>query len=241
MSPSQVSQSKNEQGIPKFTLLIVDDDPDILKLIKSRIDKEKFKVISTDDGESALAIILARRPDLVVLDINIPGKNGLDVCRELRADKKTQNLPIIMLSGRNDAVDRILGLEFGADDYVTKPFDTHELLLRINNILKRVYGSNLRSDNLTHGVLSVDFSKHEVKVKEQVVPLTLTEFKLLSCLLDNLGQVKSRDYLLERVWEQGEGVFSRTVDTHIQRLRNKLKEAGELIETVRGVGYRIHP
>ncbi len=233
--------SNTEKGIPKFTLLVVDDDPDILKLIKSRIDKEKFKVISTDDGESALAIILARRPDLVVLDINIPGKNGLDVCRELRADKKTQNIPIIMLSGRNDAVDRILGLEFGADDYVTKPFDTHELMLRISNILKRVYGSNLRSDNLTHGSLSVDFSKHEVKVNEQTIQLTLTEFKLLSCLLDNLGQVKSRDYLLERVWEQGEGVFSRTIDTHIQRLRNKLNEAGELIETVRGVGYRIHP
>lgn len=233
------SAEKTKKGFRRYTILVVDDDPDILKLVKANIDREKYKIISTDDGESAEAIILSRRPDLVILDINIPGKNGLEVCRSLRGDKATQNLPIIILSGRKEQVDRNLGLEFGADDYVTKPFNPQELLLRVNNVLKRVYGSQARNDTLTHGVLTVDFGKHEVRVGNKTIQLTLTEFKLLSCLLDNLGQVKTRDYLMEHVWDHGEGVFSRTIDTHIQRLRNKLKEAGPYIETVRGIGYRF--
>lgn len=233
------SADKTKKGFRRYTILVVDDDPDILKLVKANIDREKYKIISTDDGESAEAIILSRRPDLVILDINIPGKNGLEVCRSLRGDKATQNLPIIILSGRKEQVDRNLGLEFGADDYVTKPFNPQELLLRVNNVLKRVYGSQARNDTLTHGVLTVDFGKHEVRVGNKTIQLTLTEFKLLSCLLDNMGQVKTRDYLMEHVWDHGEGVFSRTIDTHIQRLRNKLKEAGPYIETVRGIGYRF--
>lgn len=236
---SHTSSEKTKKGFRRYTILVVDDDPDILKLVKANIDRDKYKIISTDDGESAEAIIFSRRPDLVLLDINIPGKNGLEVCRRLRSGKDTQNLPIIILSARTEQVDRNLGLEFGADDYVTKPFNPQELLLRINNVLKRVYGSQARNDTLTHGVLTVDFGKHEVKVKNKTVRLTLTEFKLLASLLDNIGQVKTRDYLMEHVWDHGEGVFSRTIDTHIQRLRNKLKEAGKYIETVRGIGYRF--
>ncbi|MCF8720476.1 response regulator transcription factor [Nitrospina gracilis] len=231
--------NKTKKGFRRYTILVVDDDPSIVTLVKQLVDQEKYKVISTDDGESAEAIIRSRCPDLVLLDINIPGKNGLEVCRSLRGDKETQNLPIIILSGRTEQVDRNLGLEFGADDYITKPFNSQELLLRVNNVLKRVYGSQARNDSLTHGVLTVDFGKHEVQVKNKTIQLTLTEFKLLSSLLDNLGQVKTRDYLMEHVWESGEGVFSRTIDTHIQRLRNKLEEAGQYIETIRGVGYRF--
>ena len=184
--------------------------------------------------------LAAKRPDLVVLDVNMPGLSGLEGCRNLRADKKTQNVPIIILSARKEDIDRVLGLEFGADDYVTKPFNIKELVLRINSVLKRVYGEKSTSDVMAHGILSVDFARHEVKVKNKPIDLTLTEFKLLSCLLERPGQVQSRDYLLEHIWEHGEGVFSRTVDTHIQRLRTKLKQAGSYIETVRGIGYRLH-
>ncbi len=228
--------------IGKFTILIVDDDEEILKLLQHKLGKEqkdKFKVIVATDGELALDIVTNKKPDLVILDVNMPLVNGLEVCRTLRADPQTKEIPIIFLSARKDEVDRILGLEFGADDYITKPFNPKELLLRINNVLKRVYGDGNKTENLTHGLLSIDFAKHEVIVNNQSIKLTLTEFKLLSCLLENIGQVKSRDYLLEQIWEHGDGVFSRTIDTHIQRLRTKLNEAGNYIETVRGVGYRF--
>jgi len=228
--------------IRRSTILVADDDPDILKLIEHSFGKEsqnKFKIIPVLDGEKALDMIKSKKPDLVILDVNMPGANGLEVCRSLRAGSQTRDIPIIFLSGRVEEMDRILGLEFGADDYVTKPFNAKELFLRIQNVLKRVYGHSDKSENLTQGILSVDFARHEVKVKGQSVQLTLTEFKLLACLLENTGQVKTRDYLLEEIWDNGDGVFSRTIDTHIQRLRTKLSEAGRYIETVRGVGYRF--
>lgn len=223
----------------KHTILIVDDDPDIVRLIKAYLDVKVYKVLEASDGESAMRMVATQNPHLMVLDVNMPGLSGLEVCRNLRAAKKTQNLPIIILSARKDDIDRILGLEFGADDYVTKPFNVQELVLRINSVLKRAYREKSASDAMVYGDLSVDFARHEVKVKNKPIQLTLTEFKLLACLLENPGQVKSRDYLLEHVWEHGEGVYSRTVDTHIQRLRNKLNKAGQYIETVRGIGYRL--
>jgi len=219
--------------------LIVDDDPDIIRLIKAYLSEKVYKILEASDGESAMRMATTKSPDLMVLDVNMPGLSGLEVCRNLRADKKTHKIPIIILSARKDDIDRVIGLEFGADDYVTKPFNIHELVLRINNVLKRVYGEETSNDALTYGVLSVDFARHEVKVKNKAIKLTLTEFKLLASLLENPGQVQSRDYLLENIWEHGEGVYSRTVDTHIQRLRNKLNEAGQYIETVRGIGYRL--
>ena len=169
----------------------------------------------------------------------LPGLSGLEICRALKADKNTREIPIIMLSARGEEIDRVLGLEFGADDYVTKPFSPQELILRINNVLKRVYKVEVAIEGFTQGDLTVDFLKHEVTVKGELIQLTLTEFKLLSSLLETVGQVKTREYLLEHVWEHGDGVFSRTIDTHIQRLRTKLKDAGRHIETVRGVGYRF--
>jgi len=230
---------KPSPNIRRYSLLLVDDDPEILSLLQAKLGKEPFEIFTASEGRSALNIIQTQKPDLVLLDVNLPGLSGLEICRSLREDKDTRDIPIIMLSGRSEEIDRVLGLEFGADDYVTKPFNAKELILRINNVLKRVYKEEGVSESFTRGDLTVDFLKHEVTVKGKPIQLTLTEFKLLSCLLESIGQVKSREYLLANIWEHGDGVFSRTIDTHIQRLRTKLKEAGRYIETVRGVGYRL--
>lgn len=227
-------------NIKRRSLLLVDDDPEILTLLRAKLADEPFELLTAVEGESALNIVRTQKPDLVVLDVNLPGLSGLEVCRSLRADKDTRDIPIIILSGRSDQIDRVLGLEFGADDYVTKPFNPRELILRIHNVLRRVYKEKSGPENFTQGDLTVDFLKHEVTVKGQLAQLTLTEFKLLSSLLEGVGQVKTREFLLEQIWEHSEGVFSRTIDTHIQRLRAKLKSAGRYIETVRGVGYRFH-
>jgi two-component system phosphate regulon response regulator PhoB len=229
--PSQKSQ--------RHSLLLVDDDPEILTLLQAKFKDQPFEIFTAAEGESALNIVRTQKPDLIVLDVNLPGLSGLEICRSLRADKNTKDTPIIILSARSEEIDRVLGLEFGADDYVTKPFNSQELILRINNVLNRVYKEEAISEGFTRGDLTVDFLKHEVTVKGQSIQLTLTEFKLLSSLLETVGQVKTREYLLENIWDHGEGVYSRTIDTHIQRLRTKLKEAGEYIETVRGVGYRF--
>lgn len=230
---------KPSPNIRRYSLLLVDDDPDILSLLQAKLGKEPFEIFTASEGRSALNIIQTQKPDLVLLDVNLPGLSGLEICRSLREDKDTRDIPIIMLSGRSEEFDRVLGLEFGADDYVTKPFNAKELILRINNVLKRVYKEEGASESFTRGDLTVDFLKHEVTVKGKPIQLTLTEFKLLSCLLESVGQVKTREYLLANIWDRGDGVFSRTIDTHIQRLRTKLKEAGRYIETVRGVGYRL--
>ena len=223
----------------RYTLLLVDDDPDILTLLQTKFKEEPFDVFTAAEGASALSLIRTQKPDLIVLDVRMPGLSGLEICRFLKADKKTREIPIIILSARSDEIDRVLGLEFGADDYVTKPFNSRELILRIHNVLRRVYKREEANEGFTQGDLTVDLLKHEVTVKGEPIPLTLTEFKLLSSLLETVGQVKTREYLLEHVWDHGDGVFSRTIDTHIQRLRTKLKEAGHHIETVRGVGYRF--
>lgn len=230
---------KPSPNIRRYSLLLVDDDPEILSLLQAKLGKEPFEIFTASEGRSALNIIQTQKPDLVLLDVNLPGLSGLEICRSLREDRDTRDIPIIMLSGRSEEFDRVLGLEFGADDYVTKPFNAKELILRINNVLKRVYKEEGASESFTRGDLTVDFLKHEVTVKGKPIQLTLTEFKLLSCLLESVGQVKTREYLLANIWDHGDGVFSRTIDTHIQRLRTKLKEAGRYIETVRGVGYRL--
>ena len=223
----------------RYSLLLVDDDPDILTLLQAKFKDEPFEIFTAAEGTSALSIVRNEKLDLIVLDVRLPGLSGLEICRFLKADKKTRDIPIIMLSARSEEIDRVLGLEFGAEDYVTKPFSPQELILRIHNVLKRVYKEGEATEGFTQGDLTVDFLKHEVTVKGQPIQLTLTEFKLLSSLLEAVGQVKTREYLLEHVWDHADDVFSRTIDTHIQRLRTKLKEAGRHIETVRGVGYRF--
>lgn len=223
----------------RYSLLLVDDDPDILALLQEQFRNQPFDIFTAPEGASALSLIRNQKPDLIVLDVRMPGLSGLEICRFLKADKNTREIPIIILSARSDEIDRVLGLEFGADDYVTKPFNSQELILRIHNVLRRVYKGEEVTEAFTQGDLTVDFLKHEVTVKGEHIQLTLTEFKLLSSLLETVGQVKTREYLLENIWDHSDGVFSRTIDTHIQRLRTKLKDAGHHIETVRGVGYRF--
>ncbi len=223
-------------------ILLVDDDKELLAALEIKLRKEGYKISTANDGEEALAKIHAELPDLVILDVNMPRMNGMDVCKSLRSDEKTRDLAIIMLTARDDEVDRILGLEFGADDYVTKPYNPRELILRVKGLLKRIFHFQDNpgvSEYIEIGPLSIDLGKHEVQIEGKVVELTLTEFKLLSYLVKNPGRIKTRDFLLEQIWEYGDGVFSRTIDTHIQRLRSKLKEAGKYIKTVRGVGYRF--
>lgn len=223
-------------------ILLVDDDEELLAALEIKLRKEGYEIDTAPDGEVALEKIHNNLPDLVILDVNMPKMNGMDVCKTLRSNEKTRDLAIIMLTARDDEVDRILGLEFGADDYVTKPYNPRELILRVKGLLKRIFHfqDNPEVQEIIQvGPLIIDLGKHEVQVDGQVVELTLTEFKLLSYLIKNPGRIKTRDYLLEQIWEYSDGVFSRTIDTHIQRLRSKLKVAGKYIKTVRGVGYRF--
>ena len=220
-------------------ILLVDDDKDLLAALELKLVKEGFKVETASDGEAAIKKIRLKIPDLLVLDVNMPGMSGMDVIKILRSENRTVDVPIIMLTARDDEVDRVLGFEFGADDYVTKPCNTRELILRIKSVLKRVYAPPEPKEQFSYGCLCVNLANHAVKVKNVDVNLTLTEFKLLARLIESPGKIKPRDVLLEQIWEYGDGVFSRTIDTHIQRLRSKLKEAGVYIQTVRGVGYRF--
>lgn len=220
-------------------LLLIDDDRDLLAILELKLGKEGFKVEMASDGAAGIKKTRLKIPDLIVLDVNMPDMSGMDVCKALRSENRTSHVPIIMLTARDDEIDRVLGLEFGADDYITKPFNARELVLRIKSILKRVYATPEPKEQFQYGCLSVNLANHAVLVKDQEVELTLTEFKLLARLIESPGKIKPRDVLLEQIWEYGDGVFSRTIDTHIQRLRSKLMDAGEYIETVRGVGYRF--
>lgn len=221
----------------KRTVLVADDDSDLLKLLSAMLGQEGFRVLTANNGESAVNKIRMEKPHLVVLDVRMPRMSGLEVCKVLKLDEQTRHIPIIMLTGKSEEIDRVLGLELGADDYITKPFSVRELILRINMILKRAYGNNSKFDPFKYGILSLDHSRHEVKVKGKLVGLTLTEFKILSSLTQCSGQVKTRDALLDEILGYRDGVFSRTVDTHIQRLRTKLGPAGAYIKTIRGLGY----
>jgi len=223
----------------KNNILLVDDDKELLAALEIKLVKEGFKVETASDGEGGIKKIRLKIPDLLVLDVNMPGMSGMDVIKILRSENRTVDVPIILLTARDDEVDRVLGFEFGADDYVTKPCNTRELILRIKSVLKRVYSPPEPKEQFNYGCLFVNLANHAVKVKNKEIDLTLTEFKLLARLIESPGKIKPRDVLLEQIWEYGDGVFSRTIDTHIQRLRSKLKDAGGYIETVRGVGYRF--
>jgi two-component system, OmpR family, phosphate regulon response regulator PhoB len=221
------------------TILIVDDDTELIDFLALKLNKENFKIYRATDGESGFSKLQEIRPSLILLDINMPKMNGLELCKKIKINETLKHTPVIMLTAKGETIDRILGLEFGADDYITKPFNYRELILRIKNVLKRGDGTSKERKKYEWPDLTVDIENHEVMVNGEVVRLTSTEFKLLSNLMEKPGQVKSRDYLLERIWGYNEKIFSRTVDTHIQRLRTKLKTAGNHIETVRGVGYRF--
>jgi two-component system phosphate regulon response regulator PhoB len=221
------------------TILIVDDEPDVIDLLVYNLQKAGYKTATARDGVTALQKARDEIPSLIVLDLMLPQMDGTEVCRHLKADPKTAHIPIIMLTAKAEEVDRVVGLELGADDYVTKPFSPREIALRVRGVLRRASGKTAPAEVLKCGDITVDIAKHEATVKGKVVDLTATEFKLLSTLLERRGRVQSRDRLLTDVWGYEGDVDTRTVDTHMRRLREKLGKAADYVETVRGVGYRF--
>jgi two-component system, OmpR family, phosphate regulon response regulator PhoB len=221
-------------------ILVVDDEPDIVALVVYHLAKAGFRISTASNGADALRIAQQDRPALVVLDLMLPGMSGLEVLEQLRADESGQEIAVLLLTARREEPDRIKGLSSGADDYLTKPFSPQELVLRVRNILRRM--SQTQSglpDVLRIGPILIDRSAHRVTVDSAELDLTPTEFKLLMTLAERRGRVQSRALLLEIVWDAAPDIQTRTVDMHVQRLRTKLGAAGEMIETVRGFGYRL--
>jgi len=220
-------------------ILIVDDEKDIRELLSFQLQQHGFIAETANNGEEALEKIEEKAPDLIILDLMMPKMDGAEVCRVLKREEKTRRIPIIMLTAKSEEIDRVVGFELGADDYVAKPFSPRELALRVKAILKRVTTADQPAEFLSFKDLNIDLSRHRVTVSGKPVELTSTEFKLLTTLLQRRGRVQTRDHLLETVWGYDYIGFTRTVDTHIRRLRAKLGTAGDCIETVRGVGYRF--
>ena len=220
-------------------VLVVDDEPDLLELVRLNLAQAGFEVDTAESGEGALACLKRSPPNLMVLDLMLPDVSGTEVCRRVRSDPGLAELPIIMLTARADEVDRVVGLELGADDYVTKPFSVRELVLRVRAVLRRRQQGSPRTDAIEQGPLRLDPERHRCFVEGDEVELTAKEFELLHELMARPGRVMSREQLLDRVWGSDIAVTTRTIDTHLKRLREKLGSAGALIETVRGVGYRF--
>lgn len=223
----------------KERILVIEDDKHISKLVKYNLEKSGYDVTLVEDGEEALDILGKQSVDLIILDIMLPKMDGFEVCRSIKQNPKLKNTPIIMLTAKGEEVDRIVGLELGADDYMVKPFSPRELVLRIKAILKRGKLEESPKDIIQRGNLIINLPKHRVMVNNKEVELTPIEFKLLVTLIERNGRIQSRDQLLSDVWDMHTDVFTRTVDTHIKRLREKLGKIGNQIETVRGLGYRF--
>ena len=221
-------------------ILIIEDEPDIRKTLEYNLSREGFDVICASSLSEGKDSINAAKFSLILLDLMLPDGSGLDLCRELKSDPKKNLIPIIILTAKDDEVDKVVGFELGADDYVTKPFSVRELILRVKAVLKR---GNVKSESLEvqrqFGDLVIDVDSHEVFVNNDSVILTALEFKLLRQLVDRRGRVQSRDQLLSDVWGYSADVTTRTVDTHIKRLREKLGAMGKYVQTIRGVGYKF--
>ncbi len=232
-------------------ILIIEDEPNIRELVLYNLNQSGYEGLAAEDGLQGLAMIRSVKPDLILLDIMLPGKNGYDICRELRSEGN--NTPVIMLTAKNEEIDKVLGLEFGADDYISKPFGIRELMARVKAVLRRSEtgpetdgnGSSpgkTKSAGIVIGDLSIDVDRHEVKLAGKVLELTLKEFDLLRVLAENRGRVMTRDQLLDKVWGFEYIGETRTVDVHIRYLRKKLVDEdneGKYIQTVRGIGYKM--
>ena len=226
-------------------ILVVEDEPDIRKLVHYNLAQERFKVIEAEDGEKALKSVQREKPHLIVLDLMLPGLSGLELCRNLRERIETSQIPILMLTAKAGEADRIVGLEMGADDYLTKPFSPRELVARVKAILRRseMHGAAAGTEVYEKGPLKINFSTYETIVRGKAARLTLKEFELLGFLVHNPNRVLSRDQLLDRVWGGEVFVDPRTVDVHIRRLRKAIEKNDrkpDWILTVRGVGYKFH-
>ena len=223
----------------KPRILVVDDEPDAIELIEFNLKAAGYEVTSAADGDEALKKARAVLPHLIILDLMLPGVDGLAVCKQLRRDERTAPIPIIMLTAKAAEIDRVLGLELGADDYVTKPFSPRELVLRVKRLLRSEPAPAAETDRIVWKELCVDVPRHRATVKGKPLDLTANEFKLLTILAQRRERVQSRERLLQDVWEYDRLIDTRTVDTHIRRLREKLGQAAKYLETVRGVGYRF--
>jgi two-component system phosphate regulon response regulator PhoB len=223
----------------KPKILVVDDEPDALELIQYNLKAAGYDVVTAADGEEAIKRARNAQPALVILDVMLPEVDGLEVCKTLRREPATAAVPIIMLTAKAAEIDRVLGLELGADDYVTKPFSPRELVLRVKALLRRRGPAEPESENFDFTDLKIDIPRHEVLVGGKPIDLTATEFKLLTVLAERRGRVQSRETLLRDVWEYDSFIDTRTVDTHMRRLRDKLGGAARYLDTVRGVGYRF--
>lgn len=220
-------------------ILIIEDDKDIIELVRHYLEKENFVLKDAADGFSGLKKAKAENFDLVILDLMLPEVDGLEVCKELRADPKTSSTPVIMLTAKGEETDKIVGLEIGADDYLTKPFSPRELVARIKALLRRVEKKPEKEKIYRYANLVLDPFKHEVALNKQALQLTSKEFALLECLLLNKGRVLSRDYLMDQVWGYDYFGGMRTVDVHIRRLREKIPLLSKNIQTVKNLGYRL--
>ena len=221
-------------------IYIVEDEPDIRETISYNLTQEGFNVHEFSDAESCLKRIKIHKPDLLILDLMLPGISGLDLCKYIRSKNELNMISIIMLTAKSEEVDRILGFELGADDYVTKPFSIRELILRVKVILKKNTEMTHMHELIEFGPISLNLDAHEVIVENNEINLTALEFKLLKHLIDRKGRVQTRNQLLGDVWGYSSEVTTRTVDTHIKRLREKLGDVGKYIQTIRGVGYRLN-
>ena len=225
-------------------ILLVEDEPDIAEVLQYNLEKEGFQVELAGRGDAGLEAVRRESPDLILLDLMLPGLDGLEMTRLLKRDPATSHLPIVMLTARSEEVDRIVGLELGADDYISKPFSPREVVLRVKAVLRRLQpepAEGTASELLQVGRIELDISGHQLRLGGRDVPLTATEFRLLRLLMERQGRVQTRGQLLSDVWGYAEDIDSRTVDTHIRRLRRKLGSEADRIETVIGVGYRLRP
>lgn len=223
-------------------ILIVEDEPDILRLVDFNLRAAGYQTVKASTGKDALEKARAERPNLVLLDLMLPDIRGTEVCVQLKNDPRTSGIPVVMLTAKSEEVDRVVGFELGADDYIAKPFSPRELTLRIRAILRRGKGSSQEESTgeiIRFGEIEVDTGRHRVFVSGEELQLTHLEFRLFTTFLKRRGRVQSRDTLLNDVWDMNAAVTTRTVDTHVKRLREKLGSAGRYIETVRGIGYRF--
>jgi len=225
----------------KEKILIVEDEKDIVKMLEYNLNKEGFKTLSVRNGEDVLPVVSKEHPDLILLDLMLPGMDGLEVCKTLKKDSKAMSIPVIMVTAKSQEADKIIGLELGADDYITKPFSPRELTARIKAVLRRIKEKGETREIFKAGGLVVDFSKITVSVKGKPVELTAKEFELLRALVKAHGRVLSRDYLLDTIWgfDNAMEIQTRTVDVHVRTLRKKLKAEAGRVATVKNYGYKF--
>ena len=241
-----LAQAKPLVSDPKRKILVVEDEKDIRELLRYNLQEEGFLVVEAGDGETGLTLAKKERPALVILDLMLPGPSGLEVCRLLRTKEETASLPILILTAKASEVDKVLGLEMGADDYVTKPFSPRELVARVKAVLRRTERSGLARPHKAYekGRLRIDYDTYEVTLDGRLVELSLREFELLKFFVQHPRRVFSRTQLLDLVWGQDVYIEPRTVDVHIRRLRQRIERddaSPELIFTIRGVGYKFNP